>query len=363
MSTTLKRRTPTTQATGPSKDDTAKQAQAANDDGVVVHPIQTGIPPWHSFVFLAFLVSITIPFLPSWEELDEMSALGVWTHRTFPHLVSLEALAAIRLGIAAVALGLTFYLACIHEGWDVYPNYKPRSLLRREFIRLQGIGTMAPFTSWCWLIYGLGFLTRGILVLAVLAHQQSAHRADNTVLEAYILENKYLLRLTLVLWELTGPLAMLVSAVVKYVIWPQVAAGGKPHNLAGFRNQLQHNCNAIGSLLEVTFLGGMKISFSHLSMPTLLGVVYILFTWIMATKHFGNKTIGPQYIYWFMDTTLGETTTKALAALAFALALFFGIFSVAVQHFLHGGAHGDSSPATNLLFLVVGTRLVCKFKN
>lgn len=341
-----------------SKDDTAKQT--TNDDGVV-HPIQTGIPPWHSFVFIAFLVLCTIPFLPSWEELDEMSALTVWTHRTFPNLVSLEALAAIRLGIAAVALGLTFFLACIHEGWDVFPNYKPHSLLRREFIRLEGIGTMAPFTSWCWLIYGVGFLTRGILVVAVLAHQHDW--ADKAALEVYILENKYLLRSTLILWELTGPLAMLVSAVVKYVIWPQVVAGGKPHNLAGYRNQLQHNCNAIGSLLEVTFLGGMKIAFSHLSMPTLLGVVYILFTWTMATMYFGNEKIGPQYIYWFMDTTLRETTTKALAALAFALTLFFGIFSVAVQHFLHGGAHGDSSLATNLVFLVVGTRLVCKFKD
>merc|ERR1711935_849020 len=91
---------------------------------------------------------------------------SVWTHRKFPDLISLKGMAVFRLGVAGVALGLTFYLTAINPGWDVYPNYKPSSKLRRVFIRLQGVGTLCPFTSWCWLILGFGFLTRGLISLA-----------------------------------------------------------------------------------------------------------------------------------------------------------------------------------------------------
>ena len=338
------------------------------------HPIQSGIPPWHSMAFIAALVAIAAPFLPSAEDLDEFSSVETWTHRKFPDLVSLRTLAGIRLGTAFVTLGLTFYLACISPGWDVNPNYKAHSKLRPEHVRLQGIGTLCPFTSWCWMILGVGFLTRGVVALAACLVEDGDDEKglellgnniiDKAALERYVLQNKLLLRITLVLWEMTGPLATLVSCVVKYGIWPQVLRCGKPHLLANFRNQLQHNCNSIFSLLEVTMLGGVPIAFSHLSMATVLGAVYILFTWFMATAYFGNKKVGPQYIYWFMDTTLEQTTTMALAALASTLTVFYALFSFLI-HAVLGGASSESAPSltTNVLFLIVGSYCVCRFKD
>lgn len=330
-----------------------------------LHPIQSGIPPWHSVFFLTALSSICIPLLPSVEHLDARSSVETWTHRKFPDLVSLRTLAGIRLVTAFVALGSTFYLACIGDGWPVFANYKPNSKLRREFIRLQGLGTLCPFTSWAWMIFGFGFLTRGAIALAVCLLEEGA-LSDSLALavEQNLLRNKILLRTTLVLWELTGPLAILVSAVVKYAIWPQVIKGGKPHKLAGVRNQLQHNANSIMSLMEVTLLSGTPIAFSHLSMATVIGCAYVFLTWVTGKFYFGNAEIGPQYIYWFMDTTVGKNTTIALACLAFATTLSYGVSSFVVFAVL-GDPSTETNPSlwTSILFLLIGTRLVCRFRN
>jgi len=340
-----------------------------------LHPIQSGMPPWHSVFMATCMSAIFLPLLPSAEDLDAMSSVETWTHRKFPDLVSLEALAAIRLGTAAVALGLTFYLACINEGWPVFANYKPHSKLRREFIKLRGIGTLCPFTSWCWLIFGLGFLSRGTIALAACLVEGSSSSSSSShvlllltteqvaFLEDHVLQNKLLLRATLVLWELTGPLAILVSSVVKYAIWPQVLKGGKPHNLAGVRNQLQHNSNSIMSLAEVALLGGPPVAFSHLSMAIAIGSFYMVFTWCTGKWFFGNDKIGPQYIYWFMDTTLGTGTTIAMMVLLSVMVSSFALFAFLVSTVL-GDSASETAPSfwKNVLILVAGTRLVCRFR-
>jgi len=333
------------------------------DDKEELPPLVSGIPPWHAFAFVTTLLAVAIPFLPTLEELDTLSEVSVWTTRKFPDLLSLRSLALCRLTMAGIALSLTVYLA-LGPGWQVYPNYKPKSKLRRVFIPLKGIGTLCPFTSWCWLVLGLGFLCRGMVALAAATVEAAGEEGPIPEWTTSILTNKILLRLTLVLWEFTGPFAILVSAVIKYVIYPEVVKGGKPHNLDGFRNQLQHNANSIFSLMEVTIMGGIPVEFSHLSMATIFGIGYISFTWIMARLYFGNAEVGPQYIYWFMDTTLEDTTTKALAALVLALTLFFAIFSVVVGTVLGGSGGGEaSSPslALNVAFLLVGSKFVCKF--
>lgn len=322
-------------------------------------PLASGIPPWPSILFVSAMFPIGIFFLPSLEELDEISRVAVWTNRKFPEYVSLQTMAYIRLGIAAIAIGLMIHLA-VGSGWQLFPNYKPHSKLRRVFLKMQGLATLAPFTSWSWYLLAYGFLCRGVIALAAAQLETDEERAPEWA--SNVLKSPWLLRSTLITWELSAPFAMLVSTVTKYVLWPQAIRGGKPHNLAGFRNQLQHNCNSIWILLEATLLGGPPVQFSHLSVAFATGALYILFTWIMAVVYFGNKTIGPQYIYWFMDTTLGKTTTIAIVALTTALSIYFALFSFVMSKVLGGG--GDISPnlALNLSVLVVGTQLVCKFK-
>jgi len=286
------------------------------------------------------------------------------TDRKFPDLVTLEMLACIRLAIGIIALSLTLHLL-MGAGWALYPNYKPQSKLRHVQLRLEGFGTMIPFTSWAWLILGVGFLFRGTLTAAAIfaaADGVDSGNDDNdngnnlTRWAKALLNNNWFLRTSLVLWELTGPFAILTSSVITYVIWPQALRGGKPHNLAGMRNQLQHNCNSIFSLVEVSLLGGIPVVFNHLSLATAVGIMFFLFTWTMAVSYHYTPAHGPQYVYWFMDTTLDRTTTVALAALAGALTLFFGLFSFMIT------ISGDDLYA-NVALVIVVTWLVCKFRD
>ena len=337
---------------------------ATNEEAEQLPPaLASGMPPWHALAFVTTMLPVSVPFLPSLEEIDSISQPIVWTTRKFPNLISLEGLAFLRLGIAAIAIGVAVYLVVISPGWDVYPNYKPRSGLRRVFIKLRGIGTLCPFTSWSWVLLGVGFFLRGLIALAA-AKAEGASDGGGDVPEwaVSILEHSNLLRATLITWELSAPFAILVSTVTKYVLWPVAIKGGKPHNLAGVRNQLQHNLNSVSILLEATLLGGPPVKFSHLSVAFVMGIVYISFTWIMAVVYFGDSTVGPQYIYWFFDTTLGKTTTIAIVGLTTALTTFFVVFSLAMSTFLGGGGDEPPSLLLNIAFLVVGTHLVCKFR-
>ena len=320
-------------------------------------PLTSGMPPWSALTYVFTVLPVCIPFLPSVDEIDSISQPSIWTKRKFPDLISLQGLAFLRLGMAGIALGLAVFL-CLGPGWDVYPNYKPQSKLRRVHIPLKGIGTMCPFTSWSWFLLGVGFLCRGTIALA--AHKVAAETETAPEWAVSVLENLWIFRAALILWELSAPFAILVSTVIKYAIWPEAIKGGKPHNLAGFRNQLQHNLNSISILAEATLLGGPPVTFSHLSVAFLMGVIYISFTWTMAVVYFGGKDVGPQYIYWFFDTTLGKTTTIAIVALTAALAFFFVLFSLGVT--LLEGGEGDPHLWLNFAFLLIGTHLVCKFK-
>ena len=167
---------------------------------------------------------------------------------------------------------------------------------------------------------------------------------------------RYLCTLSLSLWNITSPIAYVAFICLPLQIWPQALRGGKPHNLAGIRNQLQHNCNTIFSLVEVSLLGGIPVVFNHLSLATAVGIMFFLFTWTMAVSYHYTPAHGPQYVYWFMDTTLDRTTTVALAALAGALTLFFGLFSLMIT------ISGDDLYA-NVAFVIVITWLVCKFRD
>ncbi|KAG7365281.1 hypothetical protein IV203_038484 [Nitzschia inconspicua] len=307
--------------------------------------LTSGMPPWHSTFFVGALAAITLTHLPSLESLDQMATLDQFTHRVFPNLLTLRGLALIRLSIAAIAISLTIYLI-LGDGWYVYANYKSASKLRRDyFIRLKGLGTLCPFTSWCWFFLGQAFLLNGWIAMAVDLGM------EDTI-------QPWMMRTALVLSEISFPFALLVSTAVKYAIWPAVLAGGKPHNLAGFRNQMQHNCNSIFALTEVALLGGISVDFRHLSLATMVGIAYILFTWMMAVIYYGNQEVGPQYLYWFQDTTLGETTTFALLALLVALTTFFGVFA-GIEMLIEtiGGTF-----LTKLVFVVAVSAFVCKFR-
>lgn len=323
---------------------------AEGDDGATTKssslpPLTNGVPPWHSTAFVTLLAAITVPCLPSLQSLDEVATVELFTKRCFPHLISLRTLAIVRLVIAMSALGLTVHLI-LGRGWDVYAHYRPQSKLRRRHIQLRGFGTLCPFTAWCWLLLGLSFTFNGSIAWAA-----DTGRVD--------LIEPWMLRTALILWELSAPFALLVSSVIRYAIWPAVLAGGKPHKLACFRNQMQHNCNTIFSLTEVSLLGGIPVQLSHLSLAMAFGALYIVFTWFMGAWYYPqNRTEdGPQYLYWFMDTTLERTTTISLLALLVALIASFGVF-VGVNVLIEAV---EGTVIAHSIFVIVLTSLTCRF--
>jgi hypothetical protein len=159
----------------------------------------------------------------------------------------------------------------------------------------------------------------------------------------------------IILWEVSGPSALLVSAVVRYAIWPIVLAGGKPHSLGSFRNQMMHNVNSAFALTEMTLLGGLPIFLSHSSLPFIVGALYVIFSW-SACGFYGKPSDGPQYIYWFFDTTLEKTTTIAIMALTGTLVASFGIF-LGLDAFVTW-VGGD--PVINILIAVFFSSLVIR---
>ena len=111
-------------------------------------------------------------------------------------------------------------------------------------------------------------------------------------------------------------------------------AGGKPHNLSAWRNQFMHNINSVYALSEMALLGGLPMEMRHISLPCMVGCFYVLFTWCSCRLHGANQPDdGPQYIYWFMDTTLGKASTIALLALLTVLCTSFATF-LAVKQFV-----------------------------
>mmetsp|Transcript_29109 Transcript_29109/g.70294 ORF Transcript_29109/g.70294 Transcript_29109/m.70294 type:complete len:230 (+) Transcript_29109:56-745(+) len=223
---------------------------------------------------------------------------------------------------------------------------KPQTKILKSVIHMKGIRTFFPFTSWSWVLLGLCFSINGYIALTV-----GAGESDKI--------QPWMLRAGLILFEISAPFALLVSSVVRYAIWPAVLKSGKPHELDSFRNQMMHNMNAVYALSEMALLGGIPMTLSHISLPCFVGCCYVLFAWSGA--HFLGKagTVpGPQYQYFFLDTTLGKTTTISLAVLLVVLMIFFAFFDgigAVVSRF--GG-----NLLVNFLAVILVSSLVCKVK-
>eukprot|EP00551_Chaetoceros_affinis_P001612 CAMPEP_0203638786 /NCGR_PEP_ID=MMETSP0088-20131115/4717_1 /ASSEMBLY_ACC=CAM_ASM_001087 /TAXON_ID=426623 /ORGANISM="Chaetoceros affinis, Strain CCMP159" /LENGTH=140 /DNA_ID=CAMNT_0050493497 /DNA_START=353 /DNA_END=771 /DNA_ORIENTATION=+ len=128
----------------------------------------------------------------------------------------------------------------------------------------------------------------------------------------------------MILFETAAPVSMLVSAVVRYALWPKALKGNGTDNLKKVHILIQHNVNIIMCLAEVGLLGGMKVRFTDLALAPLFGLAYIFFSWSMKNKWLESGE--PQFLYFFLDTTLGKTSSIALGLLVIVLTLFYAIF-------------------------------------
>ena len=240
-------------------------------------------------------------------------------------------------------------------------NYLKGSKLRSLPVNFSGIKSQGFFTSWCWNILGLSFLCSGWVTLYV---DQQLNDNDQGISEHDMIATlssqpymKYMLRMTVILFEIAAPLSMLVSAVVRYALWPKALNGKGSQDLKVWHALLQHNANVIMALIEVGLLGGLTCRFTDMAVAPLFGVTFVLFAWSMKNKWLESGE--PQFMYFFLDTTLGKTTSIALLGLLVILTLFYAIFVLVddVILMLGGGL------PTNLAVVISIASLVCRFRD
>eukprot|EP00563_Minutocellus_polymorphus_P020273 CAMPEP_0197719436 /NCGR_PEP_ID=MMETSP1434-20131217/3191_1 /TAXON_ID=265543 /ORGANISM="Minutocellus polymorphus, Strain CCMP3303" /LENGTH=304 /DNA_ID=CAMNT_0043304185 /DNA_START=183 /DNA_END=1094 /DNA_ORIENTATION=+ len=281
-------------------------------------------PPYHSVLFVLLAGIVFVKCLPTLEQIDEEATVETLTNGLF---VGPATLAIIRLLIAAFVLGVVA-MRVLGPGLSPQPTYLPQSKLKSAPIRLVGLRSLAPFTLWCWVLLGVTFALTGTVPLLY-----AMDRTD--------LIHPWHLRLALLAFEVSAPCSFLVSTVVKFALWPHAYRSKGSEGTKIFRSFygiVTHNLNVIFVIAEVALLGGLPVVMSHVAISPMVGLAYIIFAWAMANR-LGEEGSGPQYLYFFLDTTLGWTTTKALVALLLVLLIFYVAFSVIddVLEHLEGG--------------------------
>ena len=78
------------------------------------------IPPWHTLGVVAGIMAVSIRYLPTVEDLDEIATIGTLTGRVFPKYVSLPAVAYIRAIFAIIIWSSCYY--SIFYGNFTLPN-------------------------------------------------------------------------------------------------------------------------------------------------------------------------------------------------------------------------------------------------
>ena len=281
-------------------------------------------PPYHTVAILVCFSSVFLHFLPSLESIDEIATVETFTKRIFPDYMSIQTLGWVRLVIAAIIFGTSFQTAVLSNGWMQITVYKAGSQLVRAQNHMVGIKTMFPFTSVSWNLLGSAFALSSYIALKVSMNTSSPEEMGDVDFHPWTL------RCALICWELAAPFSFLVASVIRYAIWPGVLRSKNPtENLKNWRNKLMHNINVVFAMTETSMLGGMPVMWQHVSFAPLVGSAYIIFSWLIQNKwtkdHAKN---GPQFIYYFFDTTLPKMASIALLALLFVLMVFYAAFVV-----------------------------------
>ena len=293
--------------------------------------VTSATPPWHTVAILVLVASYYIREIEtSLETIDEAATVTTFSRRLFPNLLSIAYLGWIRLALAMFVWAITIYLALSPEGDLLGSFYLPGSKLQSTSFRVRGLKTLTPFTVWSWILLGIGFTMSATIALTV-AHNGSAktfeHDSTGDITSAVVF-SPWFLRIALIVWELGAANSILTSIVVTYGIWPLLLQEGV--DTAELKNPItlvMHNINAMLSMTEVCLLGGLPVRWDDIAFAPLFGIVYLLFSWYMMDK-WTTPDKGPQFLYFFMDTTLGLLSSISLLVVFVVLQGAYGLFVV-----------------------------------
>eukprot|EP00814_Leptocylindrus_danicus_P011631 CAMPEP_0116006698 /NCGR_PEP_ID=MMETSP0321-20121206/1878_1 /TAXON_ID=163516 /ORGANISM="Leptocylindrus danicus var. danicus, Strain B650" /LENGTH=207 /DNA_ID=CAMNT_0003475291 /DNA_START=406 /DNA_END=1029 /DNA_ORIENTATION=+ len=207
---------------------------------------------------------------------------------------------------------------------------------------------MCYFTNWVWSLLGISFLFSGSIPLLSLRGIQIP---------------KVVLKLAILSFETVAPLSLLVSTVVRYAIWENLLKAGGPTQTAKQLKPatvlLQHNANTVFVLAEVFLLGGLPVRLQDIACAPLFGIAYIFFSYFMATRYCNKSDGGVQYLYFFLDTTLGMRTSCFLLMLLVVLVAFYFIFALmdTLLEEIDGGF------GTKISWMVLLLSMVCRVRD
>ena len=300
---------------------------------------QEALPPWHTTALIVLLLAIFTARIPDRLAAMDQNMANHVMHTNFPELLTIRQVGLIRLMMGSVIMMDTIY-AFFYGKWDqdteYYYPYSRLQVVRgipfRGYFASGGGSlskacmTMSSFTMWSWVVQGTTFMMLGGMTLYLDTH-------PNHELSIW------LYRAVMIGWKICAPASFLVSAIVKYILWPlalEAKSNGPGTNNANVLKHplalLEHNWNVLSALVEVALLGGLPIRYQDFVWAPLFGLVYVLYSYAMMYAWVSPK-FGPQYIYPFLDSTMGWLTSVCLLALLGVLMLSFGIF-YALDYFI-----------------------------
>jgi len=274
--------------------------------------LRTAPPPIHSVSFVVIFLAICLKSLPSMSSIDEVATIDAFTN-TATDFVGLKSVAIARLLFAVFGVATSIY-DYFFGSLTVNTKYHPRSKLVCVPFELKGWKKNIFFTNLMWNMLTVSFCASGFIAWFVANGQEDLIHA-----------NPWLLRVALLAYEIAVPNEFLVASVVTYVLWGNMLDRGddalrKPVCL------VMHNAGIFMILAEVLFLGRIPLPLAHIVVTAIFGCFYVFFTWYMSDKW--TPGAGPQFVYEFMDTTMGMRTTYVILALLGALSFFYTLISL-----------------------------------
>lgn len=310
-----------------------------------VHPSST--PPTHAIFLISIVGALCLISFPNiFTSLDDAATIDACTSPLFPDIISRKVLGVIRVVFAVFIFAVSLYRSTETE--LLQPNLMKHSKLRSLPFDAGGIRAQWFFTSWSWNLLGLYFATSGYTTLLVDRYVSKGLEMPDLTWE---------LRACFLLYSTVAPTTMLTSFIVTYVLWDRALSGNGSDKLKRIAILLQHNANVFLSLLEVGILGGLKLRFIDIAVAPLFGIAYVLFAWSIRFRW--HPSGAPQFPYFFLDTTLGKTTSIALIGLVTVLLICYVVFNALT--ILIGVLEGGF--IVNLVIVVGITSLLVRFRD
>mmetsp|Transcript_27365 Transcript_27365/g.66458 ORF Transcript_27365/g.66458 Transcript_27365/m.66458 type:complete len:344 (-) Transcript_27365:466-1497(-) len=337
-----------------------KQKQQQQDDATnpSAKPPLSAAPPYHSVLVLVIMSVFSLLKMPTLEEIDQVATIERLTTPLLPSYISPFGIGIIRSIFATFTLGIILQRIFFGKGVEINPVPSKNSKLKPWKMVLKGWKSVATFTWWSFLLLGLSFLALASVSLLAAYDKQVP---------------QWVLRFALLSFEISAPGGFLVSTIVKYVLWPIALKKNGPQGTKvfwSFFGLVTHNANVIMILMELCLLGGTPVCLEHIAVSPIMGIAYVLFTWFMMHRWLPNEK-GPNFIYFFLDTTLGKDATIGLLALAAVLFGFFLLFAMLCKYVLHSDREeesqlllfGNDAIVPRLLLVFGLSKLACKFRD